>query len=57
MSKSTKNERILKWWADGLSVERIARKLGNPQNVQRVLDALATHNIYPEAYRINGDCP
>lgn len=38
---STKDERIIKWWNEGCTVERIAAKLGNPNDTIRVMEALA----------------
>lgn len=38
---NTKDLRILKLHARGLTVEQIARKIGDPQNTERVLKALA----------------
>lgn len=45
MSKSTKNERIVKWFYEGVSVEKIARKLGTPNDFSRVVDALKKAGI------------
>lgn len=40
MAKSHKDERIIKLWKRGLTIEQIARKIGNPDDKGRVKDAL-----------------
>ena len=37
---NTKDERIVKLFLRGLSLEQIARKIGMPDNVQRVREGL-----------------
>ena len=43
-----KDARILKFWNDGCSVERIAKKLGTPQNIERVIQGLERCGIKAE---------
>ena len=37
--------RIVKWWRKGISLERIARKIGRPNDIQRVKEGLEREGI------------
>ena len=49
-----KDERIVKLWRNGLTVEQIARKLGAPDNVKRVEEGLTRSGILYEENRRRG---
>ena len=40
-----KDERIAKWWKDGCSLKKIAAKLGNPNNTERVIEGLLREKL------------
>ncbi len=40
-----KDERIFKLWSRGLTIAQIARKIGMPDNLQRVLDGLTRKGV------------
>ena len=40
MEPNIKDKRILKLWNRGLSIQQIARKIGCPENPERVIDGL-----------------
>ena len=42
---NTKDKRILKLWLKGLSVKQIARKIGCPDNTERVVEGLLREGI------------
>lgn len=42
---SSKDERIAKWFKEGCSIKRIAAKLGNPKDTQRVIDGLLREKL------------
>lgn len=45
-----KDDRIVKWWNDGCTIGRIAAKLGNPGNLERVIEGLYREKL------VNQDC-
>ena len=47
---SDKDKRIVKWYLEGCSVERIAKKIGMPGELWRVLDALKRNNLDPQSF-------
>lgn len=40
--------RILKFWNQKCSIERIARKIGRPQDIERVKDTLRRAGLIPK---------
>ena len=42
MAKSHKNERIIKLWKRGLTIKQISRKIGSPDDLERVRTAIGT---------------
>lgn len=48
-----KDARIAKFWDEGCSVSRIAKKIGNPKNEERVIEGLVrTKRITEDAARL-----
>jgi hypothetical protein len=45
MDFNAKDKRILKLWRRGLSVEQIARKIGDPTNLDRVREGLKREGV------------
>lgn len=43
---NAKDERILKFFNQGCTIERIAAKLGDPNNLERVKEGLKRCNVY-----------
>jgi len=48
MVLNTKDERIAKLFNRGLSIAQIARKIGDPKNIQRVIEGLQRKGLLKE---------